>query len=97
MGSPARTSRAPRTQAPRTQTGRGSVPNAPEQLPTESNYNDPSAQRQEKREPVRVEKKINRNDKVDIQHVMSGEKKTLKCTKIKVLILFTDIDYTILS
>ncbi|MAZ36665.1 MAG: preprotein translocase subunit SecA [Crocinitomicaceae bacterium] len=77
---------APRTQAPRTQTGRGSVPNAPEQLPTESNYNDPSAQRQEKREPVRVEKKINRNDKVDIQHVMSGEKKTLKYKQAEPLI-----------
>ena len=69
---------APRAQAPRTQTGRGSVPGAPEQLPTEKNYNDPSAQQQEKREPVRVEKKINRNQKIDIQHVMSGEKKNLK-------------------
>ena len=69
---------APRAQAPRTQTGRGSVPSAPEQLPTEKNYNDPSAQQQEKREPVRVEKKINRNQKIDIQHVMSGEKKNLK-------------------
>jgi len=68
---------APRAQAPKVQTGRGSVPSAPEQLPTEKNYNDPSAQ-QEKREPVRVEKKINRNEKIDIQHVMSGEKKNLK-------------------
>ncbi|MCB0482288.1 MAG: preprotein translocase subunit SecA [Flavobacteriales bacterium] len=50
---------------------------APEQLSTQPQYNDPSAA-PEKREPVRVEKKIGRNDKVNIQNVMTGEKKIVK-------------------
>ncbi len=67
-----------RQQAPKTQAGRGTVPGGQEQLPTENEYNDPSAQQRPKREPVKVEKKINRNERIDIQHVMSGEKKSMK-------------------
>ncbi len=68
---------ATRQQAPETQAGRGTVPGGQEQLPTENEYHDPSAQ-PKKKEPVRVEKKINRNARIEIQHVMSGEKKTIK-------------------
>jgi preprotein translocase subunit SecA len=55
------------------QTSRGND----EALNTQNDYQDPSANTQ-KREPVRVERKIGRNDKVDIQHVMTGEKKSMK-------------------
>lgn len=51
--------------------------NAPEELSTRNEYNDPSANGP-KKEPVRVDRKIGRNDKVDIQHVMTGEKRSMK-------------------
>jgi preprotein translocase subunit SecA len=41
-------------------------------------YHDPSAAKQEKREPIRVEKTFSRNDKVDIINMMTGETKTMK-------------------
>jgi preprotein translocase subunit SecA len=56
------------------QTSRGS---SPEEINIDNDYHDPS-QQAKKQEPVRAERKIGRNDKVDIQHVMTGEKKSLK-------------------
>lgn len=64
----------PRREQPKTTTSRQG---APEQLSTENEYHDPSAA-PKKQEPVSVEKKIGRNERVDIQNVMSGEKKTVK-------------------
>ena len=58
---------------------------APEQLATENNYNDPSAAPR-KQEPVKVEKKYGRNERVDIQNIMSGEKKTVKFKQAEPLI-----------
>ena len=64
----------PKRNQPKTTTSRQG---APEQLSAQQEYNDPTAA-PEKKEPVRVEKKIGRNDKVSIQHIMTGEKKDVK-------------------
>lgn len=65
----------PQEQAPKTQLSRGA---SPEQIPTEQNYHDPSQQERKKPEPVRVEKKIGRNERVEVQNIMTGETKELK-------------------
>ncbi|MGB0402963.1 MAG: preprotein translocase subunit SecA [Salibacteraceae bacterium] len=65
----------PNKQEPKTQTGRGT---SPDSIPTEQNYNDPSQREQVKKEPVKVEKKIGRNERVEVQNIMSGEKKNVK-------------------
>ena len=77
-----RQAEAPRRNPAKTLEGRGS---SPDQIDAENNYNDPSRQRK-KPEPVRVEKKIGRNDKVDIQNVQSGETKNLKFKQAESLI-----------
>jgi preprotein translocase subunit SecA len=73
----------PRQKAPKTQTSRGA---SPEQIPTEQNYHDPSKQERKKPEPVRVEKKIGRNERVEIQNIMTGEKKSIKFKQAEPLV-----------
>ena len=74
----------PKRDVPKTQTGRGA---SPEQIPTEQGYHDPSQQREQvKREPVKVEKKIGRNERVEIQNIMSGEKKNVKFKQAEPLV-----------
>ncbi|UTW63525.1 preprotein translocase subunit SecA [bacterium SCSIO 12741] len=72
----------PRREQPKTQASRGG---APEEMQQGQDYHDPSAP-QQKKEPVRVEKKIGRNERVDIQNIMTGEKKTVKYKQAEPLI-----------
>jgi preprotein translocase subunit SecA len=73
----------PRREQPKTQTGRGT---SPEQIPTEQQYHDPSQQQPKKREPVKVEKKFGRNERVEIQNIMTGEKKEIKYKQAEPLV-----------
>ncbi len=61
-----------------TRAGRGGHPDAPSPA-GQQNYHDPSANRRpEKPSPVKVERKIGRNERVKIQNVMTNEVKETK-------------------
>ncbi|MBD79232.1 MAG: preprotein translocase subunit SecA [Crocinitomicaceae bacterium] len=73
----------PERKAPKTQTGRGA---SPDQIPTENQYHDPSSGQRKKPEPVRVEKKIGRNERVEVQNIQTGETKNIKYKQAEPLI-----------
>lgn len=76
---------APKAEKPKLQTRKDELPS---QATGGQDYHDPSQNKPvEKKQPVVVEKRIGRNDKVNIVNVTTGEKKELKFKQAEAMIL----------
>ncbi len=76
---------APKTDLSKLKTQKDELPS---QTSGGQEYHDPSANKQpEKRQPVTVEKKYGRNDKVTIVNQMTGEKKELKYKQAEAMVV----------